>query len=727
MHGLKDYYGMVRLLEEFPDVHQTFNLVPSLMDQIEDYAAGTARDPLLELAAKPAASLTTDERRMALANLFQANAMHLIGRYPRYHELFDRFRNTGANPEKAERSFSERAFTDLQVLSQLAWFDEYVLEEPEIAELVRKGRNYSLEDQAFVIAKEREIMSRILPAHAAAAKRGGIEISTSPYYHPILPLVCDTEQGAVSSPGLPLPRSRFRRPEDAREQIRRGLDRHEEIFGMRPYGMWPSEGSVSDEAVAIAHSAGIRWMATDEGVLARSLNYWFTRDGQGRLNPGGHERLYTIYQYEKADAEMKMIFRDHSMSDQVGFVYSGMNPNDAAGHLMHCIRQAAQPLLAQGQDAMIPIILDGENAWEYFPRSGREFLRRFYDALQSDGSIESVTVTEAISRQKGFAPLKGLVPGSWIHANFNVWVGAPEDNVSWEYLASARALYDELAPNVAEEQRKLAWEELLIAEGSDWNWWYGPEHSTANDRDFDELYRKHLSNVYQLLGATPPDYLAQPISLVPENIGHEPLTRYIHPRVDGKLSRYFEWVGAAHYVASQSGGAMHGKQFYLDCAYAGIDAANVYGRLDLVGGVLRLEEADDSAEIELVVNLEAWAVGTDQPHYTLRLGATLTGGRVGAWQLTDSADHLVAQGERESADKAGVRLAVAKCVEFGLPLHWLGVTERFDEARVPGQPTRVHVRFSLWKDRIPADALPLEGWIELPLVPEHDLIGVAKH
>ena len=281
LHALKDYYGMVKILDEFPNVHQTFNLVPSLITQIEEYVAGSARDPFLQVAAKPAGDLNPQERRFALQYLFQANPVNLIGRYPRYRELWDRFRSAGSSPERVEKYFQPQDFTDLQVLSQIAWFDEFFLQQQEIAGIIQKSRNYSLEDQAFVIATERQLITKVLPAHAEAAQRGGIEISTSPFYHPILPLVCDSNMGGVSSPGLPLPQNRFRHPEDAREQLQRGLDLHEHVFGIRPVGVWPSEGSVSEEVFAIAQSLGVKWMATDEGVLGRSLGVHFAKIPRG--------------------------------------------------------------------------------------------------------------------------------------------------------------------------------------------------------------------------------------------------------------------------------------------------------------------------------------------------------------------------------------------------------------------------------------------------------------
>jgi len=732
LHALKDYYGMVKLLDEFPSVHQNFNLVPSLITQIQDYVAGTAQDPFLTVAAKPANDLTQKEREFALQYLFQANPANVIGRYPRYWELRERFREHGYVPEKAEKYFETQHFTDLQVLSQIAWFDEFFLEDKDVAGLIKKERNYSLEDQSFVIKRERELLGKVLPAYADAAKKGAIEISATPFYHPILPLVCDTSAGAVSSPGLPLPQNRFRHPEDAREQLVRALDLHQQVFGLRPQGVWPSEGSVSEETLAIAHSLGIRWMATDEGVLGRSTGVFFQRDGNGRLPAHLAEQLYNVHKFENGETTMHLVFRDHTISDLIGFVYSGMDPGEAAGHLLRNIKDAAQPVLAQGRDAVVSVILDGENAWEYYPKSGREFLRRFYDALQHEAGLEPVTVSEAIARQRDVSPLKTLVPGSWINANFNVWIGAPEDNRAWDYLYHAREFYAQHAARATEAQRKLAFEEILIAEGSDWNWWYGPEHHSANDRDFDELYRKHLSNIYQALGAAPPDYLAQPITAGEVRPAFIPQTHYIHPRVSGDKIRYFEWMGAAIFTADQRAGAMHGKQFLLDSVHAGIDSTFVYGRLDFAGPV-------PDTEFDLVVNLESWANGEARARRTLRLDAKvqdckLTGWNVDGLEESPSTSSGVSSSasSTSSGDKAeqAARAALVRNFEFRLPLSWLlavpgsPLSSQADHHKGadPIPPTkRLRLRFSLWQNRMPVDALPVEGWIELQLLSEGEL------
>jgi hypothetical protein len=371
----------------------------------------------------------------------------------------------------------------------------------------------------------------------------------------------------------------------------------------------------------------------------------------------------------------------------------------------------------------VSIILAGENAWEYYPKSGREFLRRFYDGLEREPGVEAVTVSEAIARHKDFGRMTSLVPGSWINANFNVWIGAPEDNRAWDYLYHAREFYAQNAARATEAQRQLAFDEILIAEGSDWNWWYGPEHHSANDRDFDELYRKHLSNLYQALGAVPPDYLAQPITGAEVRPSFVPQTAYIHPRVTGDKVRYFEWMGAAVYTADQRAGAMHGKQFVLDSVYAGIDSNYVYGRLDFKG-------KPPEEDFDLVVNVESWASGEPRPRRTLRVEASVEQRKLKRWKVENLTEERVLVSSSQPAEH--VKLAILRNFEFKLPLAWLLSTP----SAVAAEPTaerkvgtlaiastsKLRLRFSLWQNRLPVDSLPLEGWIELQVLSEGDLI-----
>jgi alpha-amylase/alpha-mannosidase (GH57 family) len=554
LHALKDYAGMVRVLEDFPAVHQTFNLVPSMLVQIQDYADGRASDPFLDVAITPAGALTESQISFMLRYLFQANVPHMIDRFPRYRELYE------------ARGRSTAELRDLQVLSQLVWFDEdFRARDPELQELVRKGREYSLEDQAVMARKQREALQQVLPAYAQAAARGQIEISTTPFYHPILPLIADSDIAAVSHPGIPLP-PRFRYPGDAREQLSRARSFMIQELGVAPVGLWPSEGSVSDEALALAADCGFKWAASDNGVLARTLN-----------QHAGPDVTYQAYRWHQNGREIRLLFRDHWLSDLIGFQYQHMSAADAAGHFLAQIRANAGT-----GNALVPIILDGENAWDWYEQNGRPFLRELYRRIADDPQMEALTVSEALAKFDA-RPLQGIFPGSWINANFDIWIGAEEDNLAWELLLAARRAYDE-ARDVPEDMRKLAYEELLIAEGSDWCWWYGPEHASETRPEFDELYRAHLSNVYRALGIPPPDALSRPILQSQPGELNEPPSNPIHAVIDGEVTSYFEWLGAGRYRPDPRSGAMHGGESPVREILYGTDGLNLYVRVDAAPG-----------------------------------------------------------------------------------------------------------------------------------------------
>jgi alpha-amylase/alpha-mannosidase (GH57 family) len=560
LHALKDYAGMVEILGEFPEIHQTFNLVPSMLVQIEEYAEGKASDPFLDCALEPAERLTEAQRNFVQKYFFQAHVERIISRYPRYRELY----------EKREQRFSTQELRDLQVFSQIAWFDEDVLaRDAELRALIHKGRDFSRDDQAMMAGKESEGLRRVLPVYREYAAKGQIEISTTPFYHPILPLLCDSDIARVPHPGVPLP-SRFQYPGDAKVQLKRARAYIEEKFGVSPKGLWPSEGSVSDDALALAAECGFTWSGTDNGVLARTLGH----------GAGAYE-TYRAYCWKQRGHEMRMLFRDHYLSDLIGFTYQRMGAAEAAEHFLHQIRQNAA-----GTEALVPIILDGENAWEWYEANGRPFLRELYRRISEDPQMEALTVSEALDK---FPPqeLQGIFPGSWINANFDVWIGAEEDNRAWEFLLAARKAYDG-AQDVAQDRRELAYEELLIAEGSDWNWWYGPEHGSDNRQEFDELYRAHLQNVYHALGLEPPPELSRPILKGSgEGDYHEAPANPIHAAMDGEVTSHFEWLGAGRYRPDARSGAMHAAAESSAGAqelFYGWDEAHLYIRLDGADG-----------------------------------------------------------------------------------------------------------------------------------------------
>jgi alpha-amylase/alpha-mannosidase (GH57 family) len=591
LHALKDYAGMVEILRDYPRIHQTFNLVPSVVVQIEEYAAGTASDPFLDCAAMPAEDLTESQRVFMRRYFFQANLGRVIYRYPRYRELYD-----------TRDRFTVRDLRDLQVLSQLAWFDEDLLgRDPELMELVRKGRDYSLQDQAVMVRKQRESLQRVLPVYRDAAASGQIEISTTPFYHPILPLICDSDIAAVSRPGVTLPR-RFCYPEDAREQLMRARNYMRDKLGVAPVGLWPSEGSISDEALGLAVDCGFRWAASDNGVLARTLPA-----------NAGPEQTYRNYLWDQGGREIQLLFRDHSLSDLIGFQYQHMSAEDAAGHFLGQIRGNITHD-AQDRGALVPIILDGENAWEWYQANGRPFLRALYRRISDDPNFQVLTISEALAQ---FEPrrIAGVVPGSWINANFDVWIGAEEDNLAWEFLLDARRAYDEARDRqeISSDMRRLAYEELLIAEGSDWCWWYGPEHGSDNRPEFDQLYRAHLSNVYRALGQTPPEALSQPILKSQPGELREPPQNSIHATLDGEITSVFEWSGAGRYRPDPRSGAMHGDVPVRELFY-GTDGENLFARMDQAeAGDFKIEFETGVAEthvaIRRIVELSARLAG----------------------------------------------------------------------------------------------------------------------
>jgi alpha-amylase/alpha-mannosidase (GH57 family) len=580
MHALKDYYGMVKILEEFPQVRQTFNLVPSMMVQVEEYARGEAKDPFLEVALKPAEKLTPGDHAFILHNFFMANPSRMIYRYPRYGELYTAWQAQKTLPARDGREiFGPQEYRDLQVLSQVAWFDEEFLDkDPEVQALVRKGRNYSLEDQALMGRKQKEICAHVIPQYRRMAASGQIEISTTPFYHPILPLLCDSDIAQVSHPGVPLP-PRFSYPEDALLQLQMARDYIKDTFGVAPVGLWPSEGSVSDQALGLAASVGFEWAATDNGVLDRTLGRAATPDV-----------TYRPYEWRQHGHQMKMIFRDHLMSDLIGFVYSGMGARDAAQDFLRRIQDNCRSILESGRDALVPIILDGENAWEYYDRSGRPFFRELYGAIQSDPNMEAITVSEAF-RRIAPQPLDHIFPGSWISANFDVWIGAEEDNKAWRLLLNARQAYA-AAVDVPDDRRKMAREELLISEGSDWNWWYGPEHESANRVEFDQIYREHLANVYKALGMIPPVELSHPILHVQTDETHTLPLGPISPRINGTVDSYFEWLGAGVYKVDPRQGSMHGKRALVKSVHYGANDESAFLRVDFEEDAAKLENLE---------------------------------------------------------------------------------------------------------------------------------------
>ncbi|MDX2478922.1 MAG: glycoside hydrolase family 57 protein [Desulfuromusa sp.] len=561
LHGVKDYGEMLETIAE-TDARVTVNLVPSLLEQLERYANGEDRDRWLELLSRSPSELSVTERQFMVDQFFSVNEETQIFSNHRYLQLYQL---RGVGPQPDAKNFNEQDLLDLQVCFLLAWTGSHLRRKSTIvADLLLQGEFFREEQKQQLLVCCNDEINRVLDFHRQLEESDQIEISVTPYAHPILPLLCDLHTALEPSPGLPLPAADFRHPEDARLQVREGLRTAERIFGKRQRGMWPAEGGVSAAAVKLLQEEGALWAATDEDILARSLDGGLTMRGD----------LYKIYQY----SDLPLLFRDRELSDRIGFLYAGWETAEAVNDLLKRLQRIA--IRAPG--GTVAIILDGENCWERYPDNGYPFLRDFYLALQKDPQLEMSTIKAALAKSEP-VPLNRLAAGSWIRSDFTTWIGHPEENQAWELLQQTRTeiIADEVnhALEHPEEPLSELVRELLRAEGSDWFWWFGDEHATAQADIFDRLFRRHLEGLYHLKGLPVPASLHQAIKPgLKKVVGFEP-TACFTPQIDGRIGDYFEWLAAGR-IDLSVGGAMYASGKTLEELYYGYDQEQLYFRFD---------------------------------------------------------------------------------------------------------------------------------------------------
>ena len=558
LHAIKDYFGMAALAERFPKVKLTFNLVPSLLEQLDGYVSGRIRDRFQELGAKPARDLTEEDRQHLLAGFFMANRATMITPHPQYERLFLKRQVARREGGYHTARFSVEELRDLQLWFNLAWFHPLAVEsQPALRALTAQGENFSEEDKKRVSESEQKVMKAVMPLYKKLQERGQVELTTSPYFHPILPLLVDRSSARIALPQTRIANADRRYREDARWHLASAVESHTKRFGSPPRGLWPSEGSVSRDVVPLCREAGIQWLATDEDILTLSLGQLLERDGDRNLKQP--DLLYQPYRYEGEGGPMNVLFRDHYLSDLIGFQYQKADAAAAVKDLLGRVRQAARSRLAR--TPLVVIILDGENAWEYYPKQAMDFLTRLYRELSEASDLVTVTPSEYLAKEPPTATLETLFPGSWINHNFAIWIGHEEDNRAWSALDRTR---DFLVRTLAErrdqvpaERAREAWRELYIAEGSDWFWWYGDDHSSGMDDQFDALFRNHLKNVYRLLGQEPPVFLEEPIcQLANKQAIYTAPMQFLDVTVDGRPTTYFEWLGAGRYHTTNPHGTM---------------------------------------------------------------------------------------------------------------------------------------------------------------------------
>jgi alpha-amylase/alpha-mannosidase (GH57 family) len=582
LHGSKEYVHMAEVLAQYPEVKATFNFVPCLVEQIQEYAHNEAVDRALALSRQK--TWSDEDKEYILSFFFSANWERVIRRYPRYSQLLELRHQARGN----QRLLGEEFYRDLVAWFNLVWIDHVGLEnDPELQVLVEKGRGFTHEDIDLILRKQKAYLACVIPLYTHLRDRGQIELTTSPYYHPILPLLITSEAAHRPSPTLPLPNRHFRHVEDAVEQVRQAVEAHEMHFGEAPRGMWPSEGAISPEVVPILARHGIRWFATDEAILARSLGVDIKRDPYGHVEkPRVLYRPYAVAQGSNAAKQQPptaAIFRDHTLSDRIGFVYQSFAGRDAAEDLIHRLKVIRQRLKDRDHPYLVSIILDGENCWESYPDYGDPFLHHLYQRLTEEKDIRTVTVSEYLEQFPPHETIQYLAAGSWIGGHLETWIGEPEQNRAWDVLGRVRdelVAWQNATPGAGFDVLEAAWRQVYIAEGSDWFWWYYSRNVSGQDHLFDQAFREHLAGVYFAIGRPAPAWLTEPIQGLAVRRDLRPPSGYITPRLAASGDATLEWTGAGFLTPASPGAMQRAEAGVLRRLYFGYNPTHLYFRLE---------------------------------------------------------------------------------------------------------------------------------------------------
>ncbi len=513
LHGTKDYVDMAAHLENTPGARAVVNFSPVLLEQIDEYVEQIEawlqrgvriKDPLLAALAGPGLPLEQSSRHELIQSCLRANEKRLIKRFPIYRSLA-KMASWIDKDEETLLYLNDQFLVDLLVWYHLAWIGEFPRNNDlRFHSLEKKGRNFSIDDRRQLVAAIGELLSSIVPRYSKLAEDGKVELSVTPYAHPIIPLLLNMESAREAIPDIELPLSRYYPGGEARARwhIRRGIESFEKYFGTKPSGCWPSEGAISADTVRIMEEEGFRWVASGQQVLVNSLNLSM---GGGAL-PANF--VHTPYRVGKGN--INCFFRDDGLSDFIGFTYADWHADDAVGDFINHLESVANASVDH-PDRVVSIIMDGENAWESYPKNGSYFLAALYERIVAHPRLELTTFADCLEQQQNSAAvLDELVAGSWVYGTLSTWIGDRDKNRAWDMLADAKLVYDQVVASgrlddVRAEEANM---QLANCEGSDWFWWFGDYNPRVTVSDFERLFRYQLTNLYKVLGEEPPEYLS---------------------------------------------------------------------------------------------------------------------------------------------------------------------------------------------------------------------------
>lgn len=543
---LFNYYPMAVLAEKHPAVKMNFNLTPVLLKQIRGISSGEFTDRFLSLLEEK-----NDTSPEELLNFIEELPVQILKK----HKIINLLK------EKIEKnSYSAQDIFDLKIYLHLISFHPLIVDE-ELEQLLKKGRHFDGNDREILRRKEKNILAEIIDVYKDLQTKGQIEISTSPMMHPIMPLLYTTDNARKTKTSLSIPEGIFSYPEDAKEQLVDGLKTYENLFGKPPAGIWPSEGSLSTEVLELFAENGILWTATDEYLLAETLS-----------RPLFNNEHYGIWNFRD---RIFLFFRDHHISDLIGFGYQQMKETDAALKLTSHLHNIS----SNNQDRLVTVILDGENPWDFYPDCGKNFLSTVYKILSESTVVKTITFTEALSTNVKREGLDTISPGSWMGTNFDNWIGKEPANKAWEILSRARKKAEERKNSLNEERQKELRETIMLAESSDWFWWYSLPAERKIKIRFDAYFRNSIRKIYELLGEEIPEFLNLPV----EEYVYEEIFPYVKPCIDGKITHFYEWHEAVKVDPSSLWATFKPVDISVKKLFYGYDEDNLYLRIDFEG------------------------------------------------------------------------------------------------------------------------------------------------
>lgn len=565
LHAVKDYLDMLTVMDYYKKLKLNFSLVPILLSALENYGNNGFHDLHSKLTVTPVEKLSDDDKLFIINNFFDANFANMILPYIKYADLY---KKRYSSDEIGINDFSDEEYSDIMAWFNLVWFEPDLRHnDPEIKALLEKDGHYTLEDRIRIIELHRELIKKIIPLYKKYQDEKRIEILANPYFHPVMPILLDKKFTGADM------------REDAYNQLKRGLDKYEQVFGCAPRGIWPSEQCVSPKTLELFADFGLKWTLTDEGILAQTINKEFVRDFNGYMEDPYD--LTVAYEYTgKNKAPISVIFRDSVMPNLINFEYSQHNSVEAANDLYDRIK-TIQTKLKQSPDKnnLLTIALDGENCWESYPDDGEIFIKTLYDLIENDKTLETVLVSDYLDKVESKKKLKTIHTGSWVNRNLKLWIEEPTKDLAWQLVLKTREDLVSFAKKCDDSEIiKQAWEELYVAQGSDWFWWFGEPNDSGQDEIFDYLFRIHLINIYNLFKKPVPDYLNVPLTVYMGKPLRNPKSS-ITPIINGVIMKKDNWKNAGCIEIPDGPILQSNKPF--DRIYFGCDSDNLYLRFDV--------------------------------------------------------------------------------------------------------------------------------------------------